>query len=111
MPGSDIMRFGLFGAAQAQRGGAPDVDSAAGFNDYIEYLIEAEALGYHSSFIVEHHFTGFGQVSATLNLLSWIGAKTSTLRLGTAVIVPPWANPLLLAGTAATLGPPSGGRP
>jgi hypothetical protein len=46
------MRFGLFGAAQAQRGGAPDVDSAAGFNDYIEYLIEAEALGFHSSFIV-----------------------------------------------------------
>src|SRR5271169_5193853 len=72
------MQFGLFGAATAQRGG-PDVDSAAGFKDYIEYLIEAEALGYHSSFIVEHHFTGFGQVSATLNLLSWIGAKTTTL--------------------------------
>ena len=40
------MRFGLFGAAQAQRGGAPDVDSAAGFNDYIEYLIEAESLAH-----------------------------------------------------------------
>ena len=39
------MRFGLFGAAQAQRKQGPDVDSAAGFNDYIEYLIEAEALG------------------------------------------------------------------
>src|SRR5215472_18540268 len=63
------MQFGLFGAAQAQRGG-PDVDSAAGFKDYIEYVIEAEALGYQSAFIVEHHFTGFGQVSATLDLLS-----------------------------------------
>jgi alkanesulfonate monooxygenase SsuD/methylene tetrahydromethanopterin reductase-like flavin-dependent oxidoreductase (luciferase family) len=103
------MRFGLFGAAQAQRGG-PDVDSAAGFNDYIEYLIEAEALGYHSSFIVEHHFTGFGQVSATLNLLSWIGAKTSTLRLGTAVLVLPWHNPVLLAEQAATVDLLSGGR-
>ncbi|HEY0182531.1 MAG TPA: LLM class flavin-dependent oxidoreductase [Rhodopila sp.] len=103
------MRFGLFGAAQAQRGG-PDVDSAAGFNDYIEYLIEAEALGYHSSFIVEHHFTGFGQVSATLNLLSWIGAKTNTLRLGTAVLVLPWHNPVLLAEQAATVDLLSGGR-
>jgi alkanesulfonate monooxygenase SsuD/methylene tetrahydromethanopterin reductase-like flavin-dependent oxidoreductase (luciferase family) len=103
------MRFGLFGAAQAQRGG-PDVDSAAGFNDYIEYLIEAEALGYHSSFIVEHHFTGFGQVSATLNLLSWIGAKTTTLRLGTAVLVLPWHNPVLLAEQAATVDLLSGGR-
>jgi alkanesulfonate monooxygenase SsuD/methylene tetrahydromethanopterin reductase-like flavin-dependent oxidoreductase (luciferase family) len=104
------MRFGLFGAAQAQRGGAADVDSAAGFNDYIEYLIEAEALGYHSSFIVEHHFTGFGQVSATLNLLSWVGAKTKTLRLGTAVIVLPWHNPVLLAEQAATVDLLSGGR-
>src|ERR1700743_1559903 len=104
------MRFGLFGAAQAQRGGAPDVDSAAGFNDYIEYLIEAESLGYHSAFIVEHHFTGFGQVSATLNLLSWIGAKTKTLRLGTAVIVLPWHNPVLLAEQAATVDLLSGGR-
>ncbi|HET6196692.1 MAG TPA: LLM class flavin-dependent oxidoreductase, partial [Acetobacteraceae bacterium] len=103
------MQFGLFGAAQAQRGG-PDVDSAAGFKDYIDYVIEAEALGYQSAFIVEHHFTGFGQVSATLNLLTWIGARTRSLRLGTAVIVLPWHNPVLLAEQAATLDLISGGR-
>ena len=103
------MQFGLFGAAQAQRGG-PDVDSAAGFKDYIDYVIEAEALGYQSAFIVEHHFTGFGQVSATLNLLTWIGARTRTLRLGTAVIVLPWHNPVLLAEQAATVDLLSGGR-
>ena len=104
------MRFGLFGAAQAQRGGGPNVDSAAGFKDYINYVIEAEALGFDSAFIVEHHFTGFGQVSATLNLLTWIGARTTTLRLGTAVIVLPWHNPVLLAEQAATLDLLSGGR-
>jgi alkanesulfonate monooxygenase SsuD/methylene tetrahydromethanopterin reductase-like flavin-dependent oxidoreductase (luciferase family) len=43
-----------------------------------------------STFLVEHHFTGFGQVSATLNLLTWIGAHTTTLRLGTAVLVLPY---------------------
>lgn len=103
------MKFGLFGSAQAQRGGI-DVDSAQGFKDFVDYNVEAEALGYHSTFVVEHHFTGFGQVSASLNLLTWVAARTSTLRLGTAVIVLPWHNPVLLAEQAATIDLMSGGR-
>jgi alkanesulfonate monooxygenase SsuD/methylene tetrahydromethanopterin reductase-like flavin-dependent oxidoreductase (luciferase family) len=103
------MRFGLFGSAQARRGG-PDVDSGAGFREFVDNNVEAEALGYHSTFIVEHHFTGFGQISATLNLLTWVGARTTTLRLGTAVIVLAWHNPVLLAEQAATIDLLSGGR-
>jgi len=103
------MRFGLFGSAQARRGG-PDADSGSGFREFVENNVEAEALGYHSTFIVEHHFTGFGQISATLNLLTWVGARTSTLRLGTAVIVLAWHNPVLLAEQAATIDLLSGGR-
>jgi alkanesulfonate monooxygenase SsuD/methylene tetrahydromethanopterin reductase-like flavin-dependent oxidoreductase (luciferase family) len=103
------MKFGLFGSAQAQRGG-PDLDSGQGFKDFIEYNVEAEALGYTSTFVVEHHFTGFGQVSASLNLLTWVAARTKTLRLGTAVIVLPWHNPVLLAEQAATIDLLSGGR-
>src|SRR5215468_5757411 len=105
----ETMRFGLFGSAQARRGG-PDVDSGAGFREFVERNIEAEALGYVSTFLVEHHFTGFGQVSASLNLLTWIGARTTTLRLGTAVLVLPWHNPVLLAEQVATLDLLSRGR-
>jgi alkanesulfonate monooxygenase SsuD/methylene tetrahydromethanopterin reductase-like flavin-dependent oxidoreductase (luciferase family) len=103
------MKFGLFGSAQAQRGGS-DLDSGQGFRDFIDYSVEAEALGYASSFVVEHHFTGFGQVSASLNLLTWVAARTKTLRLGTAVLVLPWHNPVLLAEQAATIDLLSGGR-
>jgi len=103
------MRFGLFGSAQARRGG-PDVDSGAGFREFVENNVKAEALGYVSSFVVEHHFTGFGQISATLNLLTWVGARTKSLRLGTAVITLPWHNPVLLAEQVATMDLLSGGR-
>src|SRR3989442_4256030 len=103
------MRFGIFGSAQAKRGG-PDVDSGAGFREFVENNVKAEALGYVSSFVVEHHFTGFGQISATLNLLTWVAARTTTLRLGTAVITLPWHNPVLLADQGATIDLLSGGR-
>ena len=46
------MRFGLFGSATARHGG-PDVDSGQGYKQFIDYIIEAEALGYCSTRKVE----------------------------------------------------------
>ena len=103
------MRFGLFGSAQANSGDLPP-ESGQGFRDYLAFNVEAEALGFHSTFLVEHHFTGWNQVSATLMLLTCVAMRTTTLRVGTAVIVLPWHNPVLLAEQAATLDLVSGGR-
>src|SRR6202162_1010332 len=101
------MKFGLFGGARARGGPAGDSD---GVHDFIKYVVAAEELGFSSVFLVEHHFTGFGQVSASLNLLSYLAARTERIRLGTAVVVLPWHNPVLLAEQVATLDLLSNGR-
>jgi alkanesulfonate monooxygenase SsuD/methylene tetrahydromethanopterin reductase-like flavin-dependent oxidoreductase (luciferase family) len=103
------MQFGIFGSAQAS---TQDLgpETGQGFRDYLDYAVTAEALGYRSSFLVEHHFTGWNQVSATLMLQTALAMRTTTLRLGTAVIVLPWHNPVLLAEQATTLDLISGGR-
>jgi alkanesulfonate monooxygenase SsuD/methylene tetrahydromethanopterin reductase-like flavin-dependent oxidoreductase (luciferase family) len=102
------MRFGLFGGARTEIG--EQASDSQIYTDYVDYICEAEALGFHSVFLVEHHFTGFGQISATLSFLTYLAAKTSTMRLGTAVLVLPWHNPALLAEQAATLDLLSNGR-
>ncbi|MFZ3234670.1 MAG: LLM class flavin-dependent oxidoreductase [Stellaceae bacterium] len=102
------MRFGLFGGARTEIG--EQASDSRIYTDYIDYICEAEALGFHSVFLVEHHFTGFGQISATLGFLTYLAAKTTRIRLGTAVLVLPWHNPALLAEQAATLDLLSNGR-
>jgi alkanesulfonate monooxygenase SsuD/methylene tetrahydromethanopterin reductase-like flavin-dependent oxidoreductase (luciferase family) len=102
------MKFGLFGGARTEMG--EQASDSRIYTDYVDYICEAEALGFHSVFLVEHHFTGFGQISATLNFLTYLAAKTTTIRLGTAVLVLPWHNPALLAEQAATLDLLSNGR-
>ena len=103
------MKFGIFGSAQANSGNLGP-ETGQGFRDYLDQAVEAEALGYVSSFLVEHHFTGWNQVSATLMLQTALAMRTARLRLGTAVIVLPWHNPVMLAEQAATLDQISAGR-
>ena len=102
------MKFGLFGGAVANK--SADTADSKGYDGFVDLIIEAEKLGYESIFMVEHHFTGGGQVSASLNLLTYIAAKTEKIRLGTSVTVLPWHNPVLLAEQTATLDLLSGGR-
>lgn len=102
------MKFGLFGGATSRTSAA--VSDSQDYKHYVDYICTAEELGFHSVFLVEHHFTGFNQVSASLAFLAYLAARTTRLRLGTAVTVLPWHNPVLLAEQAATVDLLSNGR-
>jgi alkanesulfonate monooxygenase SsuD/methylene tetrahydromethanopterin reductase-like flavin-dependent oxidoreductase (luciferase family) len=103
-----MMKFGIFGGATAKSD--IGVSDSQLYEEFIDYVCEAEDLGFHSVFLVEHHFTGMAQVSSSLTLLTYLAAKTKRLRLGTAVTVLPWHNPALLAEQVATLDLLSKGR-
>jgi alkanesulfonate monooxygenase SsuD/methylene tetrahydromethanopterin reductase-like flavin-dependent oxidoreductase (luciferase family) len=103
------MQFGLFGGARTRRA-VSGLEDSLGYDSFIEYVVEADRLGFRHLFLVEHHFTGHGQVSASMTLLAYLAAKTRHIRLGTAVVVLPWHNPVLIAEQAATLDLLTGGR-
>jgi alkanesulfonate monooxygenase SsuD/methylene tetrahydromethanopterin reductase-like flavin-dependent oxidoreductase (luciferase family) len=103
------MKFGLFGGASAQSTDQT-TDSNQGLDAFVAYVCDAERMGFESVFLVEHHFMGTGQISASLTLLSYLAAKTQRIRLGTGVVVLPWHNPVLLAEQVATLDQLSNGR-
>jgi alkanesulfonate monooxygenase SsuD/methylene tetrahydromethanopterin reductase-like flavin-dependent oxidoreductase (luciferase family) len=100
------MKLGLFQNVQWPEG----TDQLAQFENAIEQTVLAEQLGFDSAFFVEHHWTRHGILSATLTLLAYLAARTSRIRLGTAVLVLPLHDPARLVEEAATVDLLSGGR-
>jgi alkanesulfonate monooxygenase SsuD/methylene tetrahydromethanopterin reductase-like flavin-dependent oxidoreductase (luciferase family) len=76
----------------------------------IEIAQAAESLGFGNIWLAEHHFSTYGYLSRPTQLASYIAAKTTRLRVGTAVIVVPLHHPLVVAEEIATLDVLSAGR-
>ena len=72
--------------------------------ELLELAREAEQLGYDSAWAAE----AWGTDAVTP--LAWLGAQTTTLKLGTAIMQLPGRSPANTAMTAATLDLLSGGR-
>lgn len=58
---------------------------------------QAEPLGYQSIWGVEHHFTDYTMCPDVLQFLSYMAGRTERAKLGSAVVVLPWHNPLRVA--------------
>ena len=103
------MRYGLFYLPSSLP--SSRADGSARLRAVVEQAGYAEQLGFDSIWLAEHHFHSFGGLfSATPVIGSAIAQRTSTIRIGTAVILLPYHNPLRVAEDYATLDCLSGGR-
>ncbi len=76
----------------------------------IDIAQAAETLSFRNVWLAEHHFSTYGYLSRPAQLATFIAAKTTRLRVGTAVIVVPLHHPLVIAEEIATLDQLAGGR-
>jgi alkanesulfonate monooxygenase SsuD/methylene tetrahydromethanopterin reductase-like flavin-dependent oxidoreductase (luciferase family) len=102
------MKLGIFSVMDFHPGQQP---SAAGFyREMIELVVKAEQLGYNSAWVAEHHFANYGLCPAPPVLLAAIAQQTKQIRIGPAVCVLPFHDPVKVAEEYAVLDVVSGGR-
>lgn len=103
------MRFGIFylpSLSQADHANASDR-----LRELVRQAGYAEDLGFGSVWLAEHHFHSFGGIlSSPATLGAAIAQRTSKIRIGTAVTLLPYHDPLRIAEDYATLDCLSDGR-
>lgn len=80
------------------------------YREVLDQIEWAERLGLGSVWLTEHHFCEDGYTPSPFTLAAAIGERTSTMRIGTNLIVAPLHNPVRLAEDAATVSLLTGGR-
>ncbi len=83
----------------------------------VKTACKAEELGFDALFVNDHVIVDdsprsepWRNVYDPLMALSYVAARTSTIRLGTSVLIMPYRNPIVTAKMIATLDQMSGGR-
>ncbi len=94
----------------------PNFGKYADKNEILKLALTAQELGFDSLWFSDHviipnSHQGFGDVFYDpLITLSYVAAKTHSIRLGTSVIILPYRNPVVLAKMISTLDQLSAGR-
>lgn len=104
-----MMRFGIFSVVDHY---PTEIErsTARFYAELLEQAQLADELGYQSFWVAEHHFHEYGVLPRPAILLASVAAKTKKIRLGSAVTVLPFDNPIRVAEDYAILDLISGGR-
>jgi probable F420-dependent oxidoreductase len=80
------------------------------YRETLDLVRLAEALGFDSAWVSEHHGASDGYLPSLLPMLAAFAAVTDRIALGTGIVLTPFHDPLRLAEDAAVVDQLSGGR-
>jgi len=80
------------------------------YRENLDQIAWAEELGYESVWLSEHHVTDEGYLPSVFPMLAAITQRTTTMRIGTAILLGPFQHPIRFAEDVAVLDQLSRGR-
>lgn len=98
--------FGIFSVLECP----PGRDALEVYAEALDLFCEAERLGFSHGWVAEHHFSDYGTLGGPPVFLAALAARTTTMRVGAAISVLPFHDPLRVAEDYAALDVISGGR-
>jgi alkanesulfonate monooxygenase SsuD/methylene tetrahydromethanopterin reductase-like flavin-dependent oxidoreductase (luciferase family) len=102
------MRMSIFSVQDHHPAGPRTVPQLYG--EIIAQAELADRLGYDTFWVAEHHFHEYGVVPNPAVMLSTLAQRTTRLKLGTAISILTFHNPLTVAESYAMVDVLSGGR-
>ena len=106
--GGDNMDVGILMAFASD--GWPGITDGQVYEEELALAKLADQLGFDVAWAAEHHFFGYSFCPDNTQLLSYLAGVTTQIDVGTAAVIMPWHDPLLVAEKAAMLDHLSGGR-